>query len=59
MKPRLNFFHAAPDTLKALRALDAQVQASGLEPLLMELGQRVEIARDVFQPFVDRRLLLF
>jgi AhpD family alkylhydroperoxidase len=37
MKPRLNFFHAAPDTLKALRALDAQVQASGLEPLLMEL----------------------
>ena len=37
MKPRMNFFHAAPDTLKALRALEAQVQASGLEQSLMEL----------------------
>ena len=37
MKPRMNFFQAAPDALKALRALDAQVQASGLEQPLMEL----------------------
>ena len=37
MKPRMNFFQAAPDTLKALRALDAQVQASGLEQPLIEL----------------------
>jgi AhpD family alkylhydroperoxidase len=33
----MNFFQAAPDTLKALRALEAQVQASGLEQSLMEL----------------------
>ena len=37
MKPRMNFFQAAPDTLKALRAFEAQVQASGLEQSLMEL----------------------
>jgi AhpD family alkylhydroperoxidase len=37
MKPRMNFYQAAPDTLKALNALEAQVQASGLEQSLIEL----------------------
>ena len=37
MKPRMNFFQAAPDTIKALNALEAQVQASGLELSLIEL----------------------
>jgi AhpD family alkylhydroperoxidase len=37
MKPRLNFFQAAPDTVKALSALEAQVQGSGLEQSLIEL----------------------
>ena len=37
MKPRMNFFQAAPDTIKALNALEAQVQASGLEQSLIEL----------------------
>ncbi len=37
MKPRLNAYQVAPDTIKALSALDAQVQASGLEKSLVEL----------------------
>jgi AhpD family alkylhydroperoxidase len=37
MKPRLNFFQAAPDTVKALTALETQVQGSGLEQSLIEL----------------------
>src|SRR3978361_723817 len=37
MKPRINFYQAAPDTIKALTALEAQVQASGLEQSLIEL----------------------
>src|SRR3978361_2463612 len=37
MKPRRNFYQAAPDTIKALSALETQVQASGLEPALIEL----------------------
>jgi len=37
MKPRLNPYQAAPDTLKALMALEAQVQGSGLEQSLIEL----------------------
>src|ERR1700722_3270074 len=37
MKPRMNFYQAAPDAIKALTALEAQVQASGLEPSLIEL----------------------
>jgi AhpD family alkylhydroperoxidase len=37
MKPRLNPFQVAPDTLKALGALEAQVQGSGLEQSLIEL----------------------
>ena len=31
MKPRLNPMQAAPDTMKALLALENQVQTSGLE----------------------------
>ena len=37
MKPRMNFFQAAPDTIKALSALETQVQSSGLEQSLIEL----------------------
>ena len=37
MKPRMNYFQAAPDTLKALMALEAQIQGSGLEQSLIEL----------------------
>ena len=37
MKPRMNFFQAAPDTVKALTALENQIQASGLEQSLIEL----------------------
>ena len=37
MKPRMNFYQAAPDTIKALVALEAQIQASGLEKSLIEL----------------------
>jgi len=37
MKPRINFMQAAPDSIKALTALEAQVQGSGLEQSLIEL----------------------
>ena len=37
MKPRLNAFQVAPDTINALRTLEAQVQGSGLEQSLIEL----------------------
>ena len=37
MKPRMNFYQAAPDTIKALSALEAQIQGSGLEKSLIEL----------------------
>src|SRR5689334_4466946 len=37
MKPRMNFFQAAPDTIKALTALETQIKASGLEQSLIEL----------------------
>jgi AhpD family alkylhydroperoxidase len=37
MKPRMNFYQAAPDTVKALKALENQVQCSGLEQSLIEL----------------------
>ena len=37
MKPRMNFYQAAPDTIKALTALETQIQASGLEQSLIEL----------------------
>jgi AhpD family alkylhydroperoxidase len=37
MKPRMNFQQAAPDTIKALLALETQVQSSGLEQSLIEL----------------------
>jgi AhpD family alkylhydroperoxidase len=37
MKPRLNPYQVAPDTIKALSALETQVQASGLERSLVEL----------------------
>ena len=33
----MNFYQAAPDTIKALGALEAQIQASGLEKSLIEL----------------------
>jgi AhpD family alkylhydroperoxidase len=37
MKPRMNFFQAAPDTIKALTAVEDQIKASGLEQSLIEL----------------------
>ena len=37
MKPRLNAFQIAPETFKALAALETQIKATGLEPSLMEL----------------------
>ena len=37
MKPRLNFFKAAPDTIKALVAVEDQIKASGLDQSLIEL----------------------
>jgi AhpD family alkylhydroperoxidase len=37
MKPRMNYFQAAPETVKALMALENQVTSSGLEQSLIEL----------------------
>ena len=37
MKPRMNFYQAAPDTMKAMMALENQIASSGLEQSLMEL----------------------
>ena len=37
MKPRLNFYQAAPETIKALVAVEDQIKASGLELSLIEL----------------------
>jgi AhpD family alkylhydroperoxidase len=37
MKARMNYYQAAPDTIKALVALEEQIQASGLEKSLIEL----------------------
>ena len=37
MKPRMNYYQAAPDTIKALVALETQIQSSGLDKSLIEL----------------------
>src|ERR1700760_480880 len=37
MKLRMNFQQAAPETVKAMMALENQIQSSGLEKSLMEL----------------------
>ncbi len=37
MKPRLNPYQAAPGAMKALMALETEVQHSGLDPTLVEL----------------------
>src|ERR1700739_377997 len=37
MKPRMNFYHAAPEAMKAMMALENQIASSGLEQSLMEL----------------------
>jgi AhpD family alkylhydroperoxidase len=37
MKPRLNPYHAAPEAMKAVTALETYVEGSGLEPALIEL----------------------
>ena len=37
MKPRMNYYQAAPETIKALRAVETQILASGLEKSLIEL----------------------
>ena len=37
MKPRMNFYQAAPESIKALTAVETQIQSSGLEQSLIEL----------------------
>jgi AhpD family alkylhydroperoxidase len=37
MKPRRNFYQAAPESIKALTAVETQIQSSGLELSLIEL----------------------
>lgn len=37
MKPRMNFYQAAPETIKGLSNLEAVIQGSGLEQSLIEL----------------------
>jgi AhpD family alkylhydroperoxidase len=37
MKPRINFYKAAPDAMNALMAIENQIQSSGLEKSLIEL----------------------
>jgi AhpD family alkylhydroperoxidase len=37
MKSRMNFYQAAPETMKALEAVEGQIAASGLEKSLIEL----------------------
>ena len=37
MKPRMNFYQAAPDTIKAFIALETQIQSTGLDQSLIEL----------------------
>ncbi|PDT78002.1 carboxymuconolactone decarboxylase family protein [Bradyrhizobium sp. C9] len=37
MKPRMNFYQAAPETIKSLVAVEGQITASGLEQSLIEL----------------------
>lgn len=37
MKSRMNFYQAAPDTVKALMVLEEQIQSTGLEKSLIEL----------------------
>src|SRR5215467_1955411 len=37
MKPRMNYFQAAPETIRAMMALENTIQSSGLEKSLMEL----------------------
>src|SRR5689334_7252592 len=37
MKPRMNFYQSAPETMKAMMALENQIASSGLEQSLMEL----------------------
>src|SRR5258705_2291651 len=37
MKTRMNFYQTAPETIKALNALESKVQSSGLEQSLIEL----------------------
>lgn len=44
MKPRLNAYQVAPDTMKALGALETHVQGSGLEESLIELVKTPGVA---------------
>ena len=37
MKPRMNFYQAAPEAMKSIAALESYVGESGLEPALIEL----------------------
>jgi len=44
MKPRLNPYHAVPEAMKAVAALDAYVQSSGLEPRPSRVDKDASIA---------------
>jgi alkylhydroperoxidase family enzyme len=44
VKPRMNFYQAAPDTMKALGALEAQVQASRPRAIADRTGQDPRLA---------------
>lgn len=37
MKPRMNFYQAAPESIKALTAVESQIQSTGFEQPLIEL----------------------
>lgn len=37
MKPRMNYLQAAPETMKALMALEEQIQSTDIEKSLIEL----------------------
>ena len=37
MKPRMNYFQVAPETMKALMVLEEQIQSTGIEKSLIEL----------------------
>jgi len=37
MKPRMNYYGAAPETIKAIAAIEPVIVASGLDPSLIEL----------------------
>jgi hypothetical protein len=55
----MNFYQAAPDTIKALSALETQIQSTGLEQSLIELKRfPADLNRWDSQRVKDRRILV-